>query len=58
MWNVDMEDPLNAERRNPTAIKAIIERYGVDEATATDMWNRFIDTTAKLRERAEAQGKT
>lgn len=52
-----MDDPLDAERDNPKAVRAIMERYGVDEATANEMWNRFIDTAAKLRERVEAQGK-
>ena len=51
------EDPLEAERNNEKAISAIMERYGVDKETAAEMWNRFIDTAAQLREKAQAQGK-
>jgi len=51
------KDPLDGERNNPKAVKAIQQRFDVDEATARDMWHRFIDTVAKLRERAKATGR-
>lgn len=50
------EDPLLAELNNPKAIKAMRERYGVDEETATEMWHLFINTAAGLRDRAKARG--
>ena len=50
-------DSLDAERHNSKAIQAMMERYDVDEESATDMWNRFIDTVVKLREKASAVGK-
>jgi len=48
---------LDAERHNPKAIQAMMERYDVDEDSARDMWNRFIDTVVKLRDKASAVGK-
>ncbi len=52
----DPVDPLDAELGNPKAIRAIMERYGVDEATANEMWDLFIQTVAGLRDRAKAKG--
>ncbi len=52
----DILDPLDAERDNPNAIKALMERYQVDEVTAQEMWSLFIDTVRSLRDRAKAKG--
>lgn len=52
----DSLDPLDAELENPKAIRAIMERYAVDEVTAHEMWYLFIETVAGLRDRAKAKG--
>jgi hypothetical protein len=49
-------DPLDAELENTKAINAIMERYTVDDTTAREMWYLFIETVAKLRDRAKAKG--
>ena len=50
------QDPLEAERDNPRAIRAMMERHGVDEATATEMWHLVVDTVAQVRDRVAARG--
>jgi hypothetical protein len=44
------DDALEAIRNDLETIRAIMERYGVDEETAREMWNRAIDTLIKVRE--------
>lgn len=51
-------DPLDNERNNPEAIRRVMERYGVDAATATEMWHLVVDTVAQIRERTAAGGGT
>lgn len=44
---------LDAELDNPEAVTALMALYNVDEATAKELWKKFIDTVKKTKARAE-----
>ena len=56
-----IEDPfLEAELNDREAIIAIKELYDVNEETATELWQKFVDTVRKMKvvaeEKREAAG--
>lgn len=61
--STSIEDPfLEAELNNREAIISLMELYDVDEPTAKQLWDRFVNTVRKIkvnakekRESAEAE---
>ncbi len=47
--STDEQDPLDAQKNNPEAIKLIRQLYDVDDEVATDLWGHFIETVKKMR---------
>src|SRR5438045_2964729 len=48
------KDPLDNELNNQDAINNLMEVFNIDHATATNMWQRYIETVRKMK-KSEAE---
>ncbi|HKP86150.1 MAG TPA: hypothetical protein VJZ26_08640 [Blastocatellia bacterium] len=46
----DILAELDGKKENPDVIRAIMERYRVDEKTAREIWHDIVDTVKGLHE--------
>ena len=54
--STSIEDPfVEAELNNREAITALMELYNVDEPTANQLWDRFVNSVRKIK--VDAQEK-
>ncbi len=52
--STSIEDPfLEAELNNREAITALMQLYNVDESTATQLWEEFVNTVRRMKANAE-----
>jgi len=58
-WVSDMdqsiEDALDAMKDDPDAIRVIMERDGLSEEAATQVWHHIIETVKELKKRFESE---